>query len=156
MVKNSTPQTEETKPLQITDIRALYTKQREEDGIDLEIFTPTGELTDGRVRICGVESKTYKARNAELMRAYGDLDPSHPPEGMTEAEVQAKIEARDLDLACALVIGWNIPLEFNPANVRDVLDNIPALRKRIVTYGVRRDLFFAKTPPASETGQGTS
>lgn len=148
MADNTTPA-----PVHVSNIRDFFTKERSEKGVEVPILTPTGEITDGRVFVRFSESRSYSTAKGEILRSYGPLDTAKPdpklaPEeaAVVQAEIDVKLRARDLDLACALVIGWNIDEPFTPENVREVLDNMPLLRASVVTTGVNREVFFASKP----------
>jgi hypothetical protein len=134
------------------DVLALYTRAHLEAGIKVPIFTPTGEATNGWLHICGLESTAYRKRQTEIRRRCGDLS-DDKIEG-----VEDKREERDLDFACAFVLGWNLPIDFTPEALRDLLYNCPGLRERVVSYGVQPSLFFGETPfncsptPATSSG----
>lgn len=117
----------------------FHTRQASNEGIKLDLVTPSGGKTEHWLQVLGVDSDAF--RNAELQAKREGHKLT-----LISDEVERMAAMRDLQLKplAAVVLGWSFSKPCTYENVFAFLREAPQIADAIDMMISRRALFFAK------------
>lgn len=129
----------------------FHTREASNDGVKLELVTPTGAKTDHWLKVLGADSDAF--RDAEM---------ASKREGVKLASIsdeQERISASrllQLKVLAAVVVAWSFPKPCTKENVIAFLREAPQVADAVDLMISRRSLFFAKRSIDSYDSQNKS
>lgn len=129
----------------------FHTRDAANDGIQLDLYTPTGVKTEHWLRVLGADSDAF--RDAELNSKREGIRLT----SVTDEKERTKL-TRELQLKvlASVVVGWSFPKPCTQANVMDFLREAPQIADAVDVMISRRNLFFAKRSIDSFSSQSKS
>jgi hypothetical protein len=137
--------------VKVTDLSVFLTRQQANEGIVMPLFTREGQATDKWIRIRGADSDEYRAQQADSLRRLAPL-----AEIKDEISRREAIELEKRKSIAALVMGWNLALDFTQEKILWLLQEAPQIADQIDRVSTRRAFFFRQRPWSSSTGQASS
>lgn len=128
-------------------MKEFFTRTRAEEGVNIPLFTPEGELTPHWIKIRGVDSDAF--RIAELQAGRSRVEAANLP--TQAARDKAALEIRTKLLA-SLVIGWSFGEECTEQAVVNFLTEAPQIADAINAKAGQRTSFFRQGPNSSASG----
>lgn len=124
---------------------AFFTREKANDGIEVPLYTPTGEKSEHSIRIRGVDSDLFRQAEAEskrdALRIAGIEDEAQRSLAITEAK---------LKLLSSLVVSWTFDQECTRESVVEFFRNAPQIADAVDRVASKRALFFAKESNSSQ------
>lgn len=132
-------------------MEAFFTRSIANEGIQLPLYTPTGEKTEHWLRIRGIDSDEFREAEADAKRdAFRIASMENPVERAKE------IKESKLRLISSLVLGWSFEKEFSREAVMDFFREAPQIADAVDNAASRRALFFAGRSSSSPLTPSTS
>lgn len=123
---------------------AFFTRERANEGIEVPMYYPNGELSPHKLRIRGVDSDEYRAAYTEMQRKL--MEKAAEKDGAPPDRTDIT-----LDLLVSLVKSWTFEVPCTPENVRNFFREAPQLADSVSKLATRRSAFFVKKPDSSSS-----
>lgn len=129
----------------------FFTRDVANEGVKLDLTTPTGARTDHWIKVLGVDSDAYRDAEVRAKREGMQL-------GSISNEQERVTLMRELQLKtlAAIVVAWSFPSPCTFVNVMAFLKEAPQIADAIDLMISRRALFFAKRSIDSMATQSKS
>lgn len=140
-----------TEPTKKTGMEAFFTRSIANEGIELPLYSPTGEKTEHWLRVRGIDSDEFRAAEANAKR---DAFQIASVEDM--AERARLVTESQRKLIASLVVGWSFEQECTLENVMAFFREAPQIQEAVDRAASRRALFFAARSSSSPPSPSTS
>lgn len=134
-----------------TGMESFFTRSIANEGIELPLYSPTGEKTEHWLRVRGIDSDEFRAAEASAKR-----------DAFQIASVEDLVERARLinesqrKLVASLVVGWSFEQECTPEAVMEFFREAPQIQEAVDRAASRRALFFAGRSSSSQHLPSTS
>ncbi|MBG89599.1 MAG: hypothetical protein CMO80_22250 [Verrucomicrobiales bacterium] len=119
-------------------MQEFFTRQLANEGKELPLYLPSGEKSEHKIRVLGVDSDKFKSKEAESKKIAAELAALDDNE-----ERRVAIEDLQLKLIATLVIGWTFDQECTEENVVNFLREAPQIADAINRFAGNRKAFFS-------------
>jgi hypothetical protein len=143
-------------------MEAFYTRDKANDGVRVDLFTPDGVKSGEWLMVRHVWSDAFAdAEEAAKLRVAGKLRDELQRSGLKgedeippEVRAVIKAEGREarLDLLAALVSGWSFDSDCTPEAVRAFLHNAPQIAEQVDKIAGDTRRFFGNGSTSSKRG----
>lgn len=128
---------------------AFFTRNAANEGIEIPLSYPDTSPSPFWIRIRGKDSDAYQKAHSKFQQTLLQASYLKTP----EERKNLNADEMTLDVLESLVIGWNLPEEFNSENVRKLLREAPQIADQIERLAKDRAYFFKKRPENSMPSQ---
>lgn len=143
-------------------MEAFFTRDKANDGIRVDLFTPDGRKSGEWLMVRHVWSDVFadaeeaaKVKVGDYLRnelqRLGLKGEDEIPEEVRKG-IRAKGREARTDLLAMLVAGWSFEAECTPDNVRDFLHRAPQIADQVDRIAGDAKRFFGDGSPASKRG----
>ncbi len=123
--------------VQNDEMEQFLTKKYHDVSQRLQLYTPSGKLSDHYVELVGIDSTKVRKAKKKL---YSDIA-KNVKEGGFNDEAQEQFTTK---LIASAVVGWSFNKECTETNVVYFLENSPAIREAIDVYISNNENYFKK------------
>lgn len=134
-----------------TGMDAFFTRSIANEGIELPLYSPTGEKTEHWLRVRGIDSDEFRMAEANSKRDAFQV--ASVEDHMERARLIAESQRK---LISSLVVGWSFEQECTQAAVMDFFREAPQIQEAVDRAASRRSLFFAGRSSSSPLSPSTS
>lgn len=124
----------------------FFTKDKANAGVEMPLFTPTGEKSDHSFRILGVDSDAYAKAETAMKRALPTIEAESKLLKGEEAKLafiaDEQTKWRNKILA-AVIADWTFDKDCTETNKVEFLTNAPQIAKAVDTFICDRRVFFS-------------
>jgi hypothetical protein len=140
-------------------LKDLYTRDRANEGVLLDLLGPDGEPLGISIVLRGVDSDAYRQANDAFNRAMVRLAAAVRAQGADATllvSTQADKESAQLAACAALVAGWTgVEEEYSPEAAIELLREAPYIRDQVYNAAHERDRFLGSKLQTSSAGPST-
>lgn len=126
----------------------FFTREKANEGVDLPLYLPNGELSEYNITVRGIDSDAFREAETTAKRKAIDVAQIKNPDERALAVKTVQIEC-----IASLVAGWNLPTEYTHNNVVKLLTEAPQIADMVNRFAAQRAAFFVKKSSSSAHGQ---
>lgn len=130
----------------MNDFTEFHTKDRANEGVEMPLYTPTGEKSDHWLKILGVDSDAYAKAESAMIRAQPAIKAEAKLLETDEERVAFADEKQEYwknKILASVIVDWSSDEPCTEENVIEFLTKAPQIAKAVDTFISDRRIFFS-------------